>query len=126
MVAEETVMPAVPDLADLEALREFDTPTICNALELVTPARRAIGFTRRPLVAAFPQLKPVVAFARTAIIRSREPHPRGRDEAKEVRLAYSAHTAAEPLPSIAIIQDIDAPDTGFGAFWGEVQSHVHK
>ena len=34
--------------------------------------------------------------------------------------------AAEPLPSIAVIQDIDAPDTGFGAFWGEVQSHVHK
>jgi regulator of RNase E activity RraA len=25
-----------------------------------------------------------------------------------------------------MIQDIDAPDTGFGAFWGEVQTHVHK
>jgi regulator of RNase E activity RraA len=24
-----------------------------------------------------------------------------------------------------VIQDIDAPDTGFGAFWGEVQTHVH-
>ena len=24
-----------------------------------------------------------------------------------------------------MIQDIDAPDTGFGAFWGEVQTHVH-
>jgi hypothetical protein len=119
-------MPSLPDAADLEALRAYDTPTICNALEVVASARRAIGFTRRPLVAAFPQLKPVVAFARTAIIRSREPHPRGRDEAKEVRLGYYAHIAAEPLPSIAIIQDIDAPDTGFGAFWGEVQSHVHK
>ena len=119
-------MPSLPDAADLEALRAYDTPTICNALEVVAPARRAIGFTRRPLVAAFPQLKPVVALARTAIIRSREPHPRGRDEAKEVRLGYYAHIAAEPLPSIAVIQDIDAPDTGFGAFWGEVQSHVHK
>jgi regulator of RNase E activity RraA len=29
------------------------------------------------------------------------------------------------LPSISVIQDIDAPDTGFGAFWGEVQTHVH-
>src|ERR1700756_2712921 len=104
-------MPSLPDAGDLEALRAYDTPTICNALEVVAPARRAIGFTRRPLVAAFPQLKPVVAFARTAIIRSREPHPRGRDEAKEVRLGYYAHIAAEPLPSIAIIQDIDAPDT---------------
>ena len=85
-----------------------------------------MGFTRRPLLAAFPEMKPVVAFARTAIIRAREPHPRGREEAKEVRLGYYEHIAAEPLPSIAVIQDIDAPDTGFGAFWGEVQTHVHK
>jgi len=26
--------------ADLEALRRWDTPTICNALEIVAPARR--------------------------------------------------------------------------------------
>ena len=119
-------MPRLPDLADLEALKAFDTPTICNALELVAPARRAMGFIRRPLIAAFPEMKPVVAFARTAQIRSREPHPRGRDEAKEVRLGYYAHIAAEPLPSIAVLQDIDAPDQGFGAFWGEVQTNVHK
>ncbi|MGC2200927.1 MAG: RraA family protein [Stellaceae bacterium] len=119
-------MPPLPDPADLEALRAFDTPTICNALEVVVPARRAIGFTRRPLIAAFPELKPVVAFARTAIIRSREPHPRSRDEATEMRLGYYQHIADEPLPSIAVIQDVDAPDTGFGAFWGEVQSNVHK
>src|SRR6476620_9281302 len=119
-------MPRLPDTADLEALKAFDTPTICNALELVAPARRAVGFTRRPLFAAFPEMKPVVAYARTAIIRSREPHPRSRDEATRVRLAYYEHIAAAPLPSIAIIQDIDAPDQGFGAFWGEVQSNVHK
>src|ERR1700740_150158 len=118
-------MPHLPEAADLDGLKEFDTPTICNALELVVPARRAIGFTRRPLIAAFPELKPVVAFARTALIRSREPHPRRRDEATEVRLGYYGHIAAEPMPSIAVLQDIDAPDTGFGAFWGEVQTHVH-
>jgi len=116
----------LPDPADLEALREFDSPTICNALELVVPARRATGFTRRPLIAAFPNLKPVVAFARTAIIRSREPHPRSREEATRVRLAYYEQIAAQPLPSIAVIQDVDGPDQGFGAFWGEVQSNVHK
>lgn len=116
----------LPNPADLEALKAFDTPTICNALELVAPARRAMGFIRRPLIAAFPDMKPVVAFARTAHIRSRAPHPRGRDEAKEVRLGYYAHIAAKPLPSLAVLQDIDAPDQGFGAFWGEVQTNVHK
>src|SRR5207244_12282604 len=99
----------LPELAELEPLRAFDTPTVCNALELVAPARRAIGFTRRPLFAAFPEMKPVVAFARTAIIRSREPHPRSREEAKEVRLGYYQHIADEPLPSIAVVQHIDAP-----------------
>ena len=85
-----------------------------------------MGFTRRPLIAAYPNLKPVVAFARTAIIRSREPHPRSREEATRVRLAYYEQIASQPLPSIAVIQDIDAPESGFGAFWGEVQSNVHK
>src|SRR5437764_2266629 len=118
-------MPRLPEHADLEALRAFDTPTICNALELVAPARRAIGFTRRPLVAPFPELKPVVGFARTALIRSREPHPRDRESANKIRLGYYEHIAAKPLPSLSVIQDIDAPDTGFGAFWGEVQTHVH-
>ena len=70
-------------------------------------------------------MKPVVGFARTAMIRSREPHPRDRESAKKMRLGYYEHIADEPMPSIAVIQDIDAPDTGFGAFWGEVQTHVH-
>jgi regulator of RNase E activity RraA len=118
-------MPSLPDRHSLEALRAWDTPTICNALEIVVPARRAIGFTRRPLVACFPEMKPVVAFARTALIRSREPHPRDRESATKMRLGYYEHIAAQPLPSIAVIQDIDAPDAGFGAFWGEVQTHVH-
>lgn len=118
-------MPNFPDRQSLEALCAYDTPTICNALEVVFPARRAMGFTRRPLVAPFPELKPVVGFARTAMIRSREPHPRDRDAATKLRLGYYEHIAAEPLPSLSVIQDIDAPDTGFGAFWGEVQTHVH-
>jgi regulator of RNase E activity RraA len=118
-------MPNLPDAKALEALRQWDTPTICNALEIVVPARRTIGFTRRPLFAPFPEMKPVVGFARTAMIRSREPHPRDRESANRIRLGYYEHIAAKPLPSLSVIQDIDAPDTGFGAFWGEVQTHVH-
>jgi len=118
-------MPDFPSLQALEALRQWDTPTICNGLEITNPERRARGFTRRPVVACFPEMKPVVAFARTALIRSREPHPRDRDSANKIRLGYYEQVAAQPLPSVAVIQDIDAPDTGLGAFWGEVQTHVH-
>jgi len=63
---------------------------------------------------------------RTATIRSREPHRRGREEARELRLKYYTHVAEEPHPSIVVMQDVDGPDRGFGAFWGEVQSNIHK
>jgi RNA polymerase sigma factor (sigma-70 family) len=46
--------------ADLEALRQWDTPTICNGLELLAPERRAIGFTVEPMVAADRALPPIV------------------------------------------------------------------
>src|SRR4029077_8724410 len=61
----------------------------------------------------------------TGMIRSREPHPRDRETANRIRLGYYEHVASAPRPSISVLQDIDAPDTGFGAFWGEVQTHVH-
>ena len=37
---------------DLEALKAWDTPTICNGLELSSPERRALGFTVEPMVAS--------------------------------------------------------------------------
>jgi regulator of RNase E activity RraA len=111
---------------DLAALAAFDTPTICNALEAVAPDRRARGFNRRPLHAPFPNLPPVVGYARTATIRSREPHGRAREATMELRLGWYERVAAAPRPSIAVIQDLDGPDVGFGAFWGEVQSNVHR
>ncbi len=119
-------MSGLPEPADLEALRAFDTPTVCNALEVVAPHRRALGFNRRPMVNPFPAMKPVVAFARTATIRCREPHPSGMREAGKKMFAYYEHVAAAPMPSIAVIQDLDGPDIGLGSFWGEVNSHVHK
>src|SRR5438270_13991539 len=54
----------------LEALGRYDTPTICNALEIVAPHRRLIGFTTKPLVCPFAALPPIVGYARTVTIRS--------------------------------------------------------
>jgi regulator of RNase E activity RraA len=106
--------------ADLETLRQWDTPTICNGLELVVPERRAIGFTVEPMVAADRKLPPIVGLARTGLIRARE-KPRGKIPSREDWYDY---VAAGDLPTIAVIQDID-DRPGYGAFWGEVQSTVH-
>ncbi len=45
-----------PGPKELEALGCFDTPTICNALELVAPERRAFGFTTENLICTDPSL----------------------------------------------------------------------
>ena len=113
--------------AERASLIALDTPSVCNALEIVAPERRAKGFTARPLVAPFPQLKPVLAYARTAIIRSKEPDGLAKDKAKSKRIAYYEYVEkGGPRPSVMVMQDVDGDDRGFGCFWGEVQSNVHK
>jgi regulator of RNase E activity RraA len=116
----------VIDAGLLEKLKAFDTPTICNALEIVDPARRLTGFTTRPLQCPFPQLPPIVGYAKTATIRSAHAHELDGKSAREQRLGYYEYAAGKPAPGIIVIQDLDGGDAGFGAFWGEVQSAVHK
>ncbi len=115
-------------LADelIEALRALDTPTICNALEIVAPERRALGFTTEPLVCARPKLAPIVGLARTATIRAKQPSELDGDALRDLRLGYYEHVAAGPMPAITVIQDLDQPSAGYGAFWGEVNTAVHK
>lgn len=109
----------------LERLRAFDTPTICNALEVVVPERRASGFTTTPFVCAFPSLSPIVGYARTATVRAMEKSTVDPKQSQTLRLAYYEHVARPPQPSIVVIEDLD-PEPGFGAFWGEVNTAIHK
>lgn len=114
-------MPERPFTAkDLEILRGWDTPTICNGLELLAPERRAIGFTVEQMVAVDRTFPPIVGLARTGLIRAKEP-PRGPIPPREDWYDYVAPT---DLPTIALIQDAD-DRPGFGAFWGEVQTTIH-
>ena len=108
--------------ADLQSL---DTPTVCNALEALAPNRRGYGYTTEPLFCARPALKPIVALARTAAIRSAHPSDLAAHEARALSDAYYAYIDAGPKPSVVVIHDMDQP-RGSGAFWGEVNSAIHK
>src|SRR5262249_15463139 len=41
------------------------------------------------------------------------------------RLDYLDYVASQPQPAISVIEDLD-DEVGYGAFWGEVQSNIHK
>ena len=45
------------DPAVLDALGELDTPTVCNALEVVAPERRGHGYTLQPFFAPRSELR---------------------------------------------------------------------
>jgi regulator of RNase E activity RraA len=110
----------------LEALARYDTPTICNAMEIVAPERRLIGYTTKPLVCPFPDLPAMVGYARTVTIRSVLKSTLPADEQAKRRIGYYEYVGTGFGPRITVIQDIDGADAGYGAFWGEVQSNVHK
>ena len=117
----------MPDLTPelIAELQSLDTPTVCNALELVAPERRGYGYTTQPLVCTRPELPLVVAIARTASIRAAHPSDLAGAEARKLSDSYYAYIDGGPKPSVVVIQDLDA-EPGYGALWGEVNSNIHK
>lgn len=107
----------------MEFLQSMDTPTVCNVVEMVAPERRGHGYTVRHLFCPFPDLPPIVGFARTVTAKAKEKVALG--SYMEKRMDYLDYIAAEPRPTVCVIEDLD-DEVGYGAFWGEVQSNIHK
>ena len=108
----------------IAALQSLDTPTVCNALEVVAPERRGHGYTTAPLVCVRPELGTLVAVARTATIRAA--HPGQGARGRSTPMDYYAYIDQGPKPCVTVIQDLDGPQRAYGSFWGEVNSNVHK
>ncbi|HSV36702.1 RraA family protein [Ramlibacter sp. WS9] len=106
--------------ADLDLLAFWDTPTICNALELLVPGLPLTSYTTHPGVALDGPFKPMIGAARVGSIRARnKPTQPAAD-----RFDWYDYVQARDLPTIVILQDLDERP-GAGAFWGEVHSKVH-
>src|SRR5215813_4962032 len=95
-----------PTKSQLEFLQSIDTPTVCNLVEIVAPERRGHGYTVKHLHCPFPDLPPIVGFAKTVTFKAKDKVPLGEAGYMQERL--------------------DGEYVGYGAFWGEVQSNVHK
>jgi regulator of RNase E activity RraA len=117
---------SVPSESELEFLRSMDTPTVCNLVEIVAPERRGHGYTVKHLYCPFPELPPMVGFARTVTFKAKDAVPLGHGGYMQKRLDYLDYVAGAPRPSVMVMEDLDGEHVGYGAFWGEVQSNVHK
>ena len=94
-----TNTPSLPPMsADLiTLLKRVDTPTVCNAIEVVDGKRGFNQFTREDPA---------------DVVRAR-------------RMAYYEYMAKSPKPAITVIEDVDVPHA-IGAYWGEINTNVHK
>ena len=109
----------------LNLLRSVDTPTVCNAIEVAQGKRGFNAFTRGTMLCSAPDEPAMVGYARTARIRAVNPPEEPVDVIKARRMAYYKYMAEGPRPGIAVVQDMDVPDA-IGAYWGEVNTNIHK
>ncbi len=102
-----------------KVLEQWDTPTICNALDIAAPNRRLYGFTKKQML-PIKIKKPICGFAKTAhIISTKELTNNQRN-----KIDYYSYVSSQNRSSIILIEDEDNPP-GIGAFWGEVNSAIH-
>ena len=109
-------------LSVLDDLRKFDTPTICNILELFDAMPRTAGYMDARIQACYPKLPPMVGFATTASFRAAAP-PRSGDIyaglAKQVE-----HLSAIAGPKVVVFQDLDDPPVA--ATFGEIMCTTYQ
>lgn len=109
----------------LDLLRKVDTPTVCNAIEVVEGKRGFDAYTRGTVISSDPTAPALVGYARTAKIAGREPTTEAPDVIKARRMAYYQYMAEGPRPSVVVIEDVDGAEA-VSAFWGEINTTVHK
>jgi regulator of RNase E activity RraA len=105
-------------------LKRWNTPTIYNGWEQIT--RRDASkecFNLEETVDFMPELGPIVGYAVTVVIRPGDAsipveNPDGWSE-------YRKYVASVPGPKIVVVQDLDKPHS-YGAYWGEVNSNIHR
>lgn len=109
-----------PDV--IAELRRYDTPTICNVLELFDAMPRTSGYLDGRIRACFPQLPPMVGYAVTATFRAGA-KPKAGDV--YAGLERQARLLAERAgPKVIVFQDLDDP--AVAATFGEVMCTTYQ
>lgn len=111
----------VLDAADLELLAQYDTPTVCNVIELFNIRPRNKGYMDQRIRAAFADLPPMVGYAATATFRASSPGAASAYSSFEKQvLAFDE----VPGPRVVVFQDLDEPSAA--ATFGELMCTTYK
>lgn len=111
------VAPAV-----LDKLRAYDTPTICNLIELFDVRARTEGYMDSRIKACYPEMPPVIGYASTATFRAATPAPAGADYGGLEQQLESFEQLDGP--AIVVFQDLDDPSVA--ATFGEVMCSSYQ
>jgi regulator of RNase E activity RraA len=112
--------PAAPAVVD--HLRRFDTPTVCNVIELFGCRPYTAGYMDARIRACFPRLPPMVGYAATATFRSAAP-PRAGNVYSGIAEQVAAF-AELPGPAVVVFQDLDDPVAS--ATFGEIMCTTYQ
>ena len=106
----------------LAALAKYDTPTVCNVIELFDVRPRNQGYMNHTIKACFPKLPPMVGYALTSTFRSMAP-PRGGDvyASLDKQIEQFDKMAGPP---VIVFQDLDEPTAA--ATFGEVMCTTYQ
>jgi regulator of RNase E activity RraA len=118
-------MPIEPWLTDedLDALRQFDSCMMANAIESFHVRLRNTGFADASVRCMFPDAPPMVGYAATARLRSGEPPMVGGTF--HDRADFWKSILEVPAPRILVLEDMDKPP-GRGAFIGDMHAAILK
>ena len=104
----------------INELKNFNVPTIANAIEIFNIRPRTKGFMSSDIKSIFSYDEPQIGYACTGKISAKNlPGPGAKKMLKE----YYAYVKDAPSPSFAVIEDTDPYP--IGSFWGEVHANIH-
>jgi regulator of RNase E activity RraA len=101
----------------LDLLRQVDSPTVANVIELFDVQSRVAGYSNAALKAVYPDLPPAVGYAVTATFRSAYP---AVGDVYGGMAQLIEETQSIPAPRIVVFQDLDEP--AVSATYGEVMA----
>ena len=109
-------------MIDLKLLAQYDTPTICNTIELYEIRPRTEGYMDGRIRACFPEMAPMVGYAATATMRCALPKREGDVYGSlDQQVARFAELAGPP---VVVYQDLDDP--AVAATFGEIMCTTYQ